>query len=285
MQTEKKPFYKTVFFWQILIGTLVVVGLVIGMLVMLRQGPGKSGGKSTEPLAESTAPPTEETLPPLPTTPYSPLDFYYEDGYMTLASGKSSLGVDVSVWQGDIDWQQVKSAGIEFAIIRVGYRGSKEGTLEIDTQAQKNYQGAKAAGLKIGAYFFSQAITPQEAVEEADFLMEQIRDWEIDMPLVFDWEFVGLDDRTAAMTAKPLTDCAVAFCERVLQKGYKPMVYFSQNHSRDGLILPELKDYGFWLAMYKDVMDYPYEIDMWQYTEEGTVPGIKGHVDLNLWIG
>ena len=131
---------------------------------------------------------TEPTLPPLPTNPYSTLDFYLEDGYMTCKSGKSTLGIDVSVWQGDIDWQQVKEAGMEFAMIRVGYRGSNEGTLHEDSMAQTYYQGAKAAGLKVGAYFFSQAVTPQEAVEEADYMLAKMEGWELDMPVVFDWE-------------------------------------------------------------------------------------------------
>lgn len=232
----------------------------------------------------TAAPTTEPTLPPPEANPYGPLDFQYDGWYLSCLAGKSVLGLDVSYYQKEVDWQAVRDAGFEFVIIRVGYRGFSAGELTPDTHAQLHYEGAKAAGLKIGAYLFSQAVSVEEAEEEADFLLAAIADWEVDMPVVFDWEYVSDTARTALMDARTLTDCTIAFCERVEAAGYEPMVYFNRNQGYRLLHLEELTDYGFWLALYNDRMTYPYKIDMWQYTSTGTVPGIEGDVDINLWF-
>jgi len=104
------------------------------------------------------------------------------------------------------------------------------------------------------------------------------------MPIVYDWEYIGDGARTDTMNARLLTDMVKAFCDTVREAGYDPMVYFGRSHSTDLLILSELVDYKFWLAMYNPIMDYPYKIEMWQYTETGSVPGIAGNVDVNLWL-
>ena len=230
--------------------------------------------------------PEPVTMPALVDNPYGPEDFTYdENGYLTCTAGKSVLGIDVSIHQGDIDWQQVKDAGIEFVMIRMGYRGyGSNGTIHSDSKARENYAGAKAAGLKIGGYFFSQAISVEEAMAEAYFLLGVIRGWELDMPLVFDWEPTGDDTRTANMDPRTLTDCATAFCRIMRRAGYEPMVYFNLSMSRDMLYLEELTGYDWWLARYADTMDFGYRVTMWQYTSEGSVPGIEGDVDLNLWF-
>lgn len=230
---------------------------------------------------ETTA---EPTLPPPEANPYGPNDFQYDGKYLTCLEGPSVLGIDVSVYQHDIDWQQVADAGVEFVMIRVGYRGYKTGEITPDKNAQQNYEGAKAAGLKIGVYLFSQAISLEEAQEEADWLLQQIADWEIDMPVVYDWEYMGAEERTGSMTARLLTDCTILFCEAVKAAGYEPMVYFNRHQAQDLLYLAELKEYPFWLAMYSDRMNYPYKVRMWQYTNQGKVPGIDTDVDINLWF-
>ena len=235
---------------------------------------------STEPV-ETTEEPTRETVP---TNPYSPEDFTTEGDYVNCIAGESQFGIDVSYWQGDIDWQQVKEAGVEFAMIRVGWRGSEQGILDIDEYAQQNYEGAKAAGIKVGCYFFSQSISPEEAVEEAEYVLERVKDWELDMPIVYDWEYISITSRTGLVGARLLTDCTIAFCERIRQAGYEPMIYFNANQSHKQMFLEELTEYPFWLAMYESEMDYPYKIDMWQYTDSGTIPGIDGNVDLNLYF-
>lgn len=223
--------------------------------------------------------------PDIPINPYGPIDFGYEGDYMACFGGEYMLGIDVSHWQTDVDWQQVKEAGITFVMIRVGQRGSEQGTLSEDRLFRQHYEGAKAAGLQVGCYFFSQAITPEEAAEEARYVLDRIGDWELDMPVAYDWEFMNSENaRTNGMEPRALTDCAIAFCEAVKEAGFRPMLYFNQEQARTSLYLEELTDYEFWLAMYSDDMTYNYQINMWQYTQAGTVPGISQDVDLNLYL-
>lgn len=225
--------------------------------------------------------PPETVLPP---NPFDETDFQYDGKYLTCLTQESALGIDVSAHQGKIDWQKVADAGVEFVMIRVGYRGYETGLLNEDTHAQSNYKGAKDAGLQVGAYFFSQAITPDEALEEAIFVLETVKDWQMDLPVVFDWEYMGQDSRTAQVSADTVMACIRAFNDRILQAGHSPMLYFNPYHAEHFLELEELADYPFWLAMYTDHMDYAYAVDMWQYTSEGEVAGIEGPVDLNLWF-
>lgn len=225
------------------------------------------------------------TLPPPTENVFTPMDFGYEGDYLTCLTDESVLGIDVSRYQGEIDWQQVKDAGVEFVMIRLGFRGyGSAGQLNEDPLAQANYEGAKAAGLKVGGYFFSQAITVDEAVEEAEYAMQVAKDWALDMPLVYDWECLAEDYRTVGVDARELTDYTKAFCDTVESAGYDSMIYFNPSQSHKQMYLEELVDYGFWLAMYTDQMDYPYKVDMWQYTNEGSVPGITGNVDINLFF-
>ena len=250
--------------------------LTLFVAAVLTSGrPNVSGGPAT----------TVTTLPPPEENVFTPMDFAYDGDYLTCTTQKSVLGIDVSKYQGDIDWEKVKQAGVEFVIIRVGGRGyGSSGVLYSDPKAQKNYEGAKAAGLKVGGYFFSQAITVAEAVEEANYTLELTKDWALDMPLVYDWECLADDYRTVGVSRRMLTDCTKAFCDTVEAAGHSPMVYFNPSQSRKEMHLEELVDYGFWLAMYSDKMDYPYKVDMWQYTNKGSVPGISGNVDINLFF-
>ena len=287
-RVKKKPLHKRPGFWVGIVTVLmmlVLAGWVMGMLLdggtLIRKPDPTTAPTSMERPTE-----TEETLPPPESNPYAPVDFEEDEDTkeITFLSGDAVKGIDVSFWQGEIDWQQVKDAGVEFVIIRVGGRGTSEGTLYFDDMAQSYYEGARAVGLKIGAYFFSQSVTVEEAIEEAEYTMELIKDWELEMPVVYDWEFIGDGARTDFISGRTLTDMAKAYCDTVEAAGYQPMVYFGRSHSMDLLHLEELVDYGFWLAMYNPIMDYPYKIDIWQYTDEGTVPGISGNVDLNLWF-
>ena len=228
--------------------------------------------------------PTGPTLPPPEANPYDRNDFQYnENNYLTCLAGKSIVGIDVSYHQGDIDWEQVRSSGVEFVMMRVGYRGYGEsGKLVEDTNFLANIQGALDAGLKVGVYFFSQALNLEEVEEEVDFLLERIEGYEIAMPVVYDWEYVSDEARTANMDARTLTDCSRHFCELIREAGYQPMVYFNRNQAAYLLHLEELTDYPFWLAAYTDRMGFPYKVDMWQYTDNGRVPGIDGPVDVDI---
>ncbi len=299
MKTEtKKQIY--VLLWCAL-GFVAV--LVVAALAALLLGEG-SGLQSTQPSSmgdtsqtteaggETTGP--QETEPTLPSNPYGPEDFAYDGNFLTCLSGSSVLGIDVSTFQRNIDWQAVKAGGIEFVIIRLGHRGTNIGVLFEDDMAKLHYEGAIQAGLKVGGYFFSQAITPEEAREEAQYCLEIIEGWQVEMPLVFDWEHIDEDCRTVNMDPRTLTDCAKAFCQTVEAAGYRSMVYFNQRQTMDEKLenwpvddryyLKELTDYGFWLAMYESEMTYPVKIQMWQYSCTGRVPGINGNVDLNIYF-
>lgn len=282
-QQPDKRWLKSPIFWTAVIGGVTCLCVLIFILAALggpRQTPTPTEN-TTQSVPTQT---TEETLPPPEANPIGLGDFAMENGYLTCLTTPSVLGIDVSEWQNKIDWQQVKAAGVEFAMIRVGWRGSEQGIIVEDTCARDNFAGAAAAGVKIGAYFFSQAVTVEEAKEEADYLLSFIQDWNVEMPVVYDWEFIDAESRTGNMDPRTLTDCTKAFCDTVAAAGYQPMVYFNINHSRENIYIRELTDYPFWLARYDTVLDYPYKVDMWQYTETGSVPGISGNVDINLYF-
>ena len=256
----------------------VAIVLVLAVLLLIR---------FQRPEVPETTPPTtveETTLPEPSANVFTPMDFAYDGPYLTCLTDVSIRGIDVSTFQKEIDFHQVKDAGFEFVMIRLGYRGTEQGGLFEDEWAQTNYLKAISAGLKVGGYFFSQAISVGEAVEEANFAMEIAKDWELEMPLVYDWEYVGEGYRSSHVDARMLTDCTLAFCQTVEAAGLEAMIYFNPDQSQKKMYLQELTDYRFWLAMYTDEMEYPYKVDMWQYTCTGTVPGVEGNVDINLYF-
>ena len=215
-------------------------------------------------------------------------DFGKTKGYITCKTEEAWLGIDVSVWQEEIDWETVAASGIKFAMIRVGYRGwGKDAKLQIDPRAEANLKGAKAAGLKVGVYFYSQATSAQEAIEEAKYVLELLDGQKLDMPVVYDWEVpANVDARTKNVKAKTIHASAMAFCKTIQEAGYQPMVYFNQWQGSRKYDLAELREAGveLWLAMYENSMTYEYKVQMWQYTETGRVPGIDGNVDIDLYF-
>jgi len=204
---------------------------------------------------------------------------YYKDG-----NKSSKIGVDVSKYQKDIDWAKVKASGIDYAILRVGYRGyGKEGKIVIDENFNEHIQGADAAGIPIGVYFFSEAVTKEEAQEEADTVINAIKGYNITYPVVFDTEYIpDSEARANGLTVEQLTEIAGAFCERIEKAGYEPMLYANEKWFLLHLDLRKLKQYPLWFAGYREQITFPYKIKMWQYTESGTVDGIAGNVDLNI---
>ena len=236
-----------------------------------------------EPTISETEP-ENPTIPPDP-NPYDRYDFQYNrHNYLLLQNLRSYPGVDVSAHQGSIDWEAVAASGIRFAMIRLGYRGYGTGKLVEDEYAKKNLQGAKDAGLDVGAYFFSQALNIREADEEIKFMLNILGEQYLDMPIVLDWEIPTNDARTAGMDGRTLTDIQLHFCSVMAEKGYQPMVYFNWYQSEHMYVLSELEDYPFWLALYQDRMTYPWKVELWQYTDKGRVPGISGNVDLNVYM-
>ena len=214
--------------------------------------------------------------------PYRPEDFVTVDGYVTCTAGPTRRGLDVSSYQEDIDWERVRAEGFDFAFIRIGYRGYSVGNIFPDERARENLAEAKAAGFDVGVYFYAQAISVEEAKEEARWCLDFLGSEALQLPVVYDWEYVGPAARTGGMDKATLTECVKTFCTTVQEAGFQPMVYFNKHVSQDLLDLEALSEYPFWLAQYKEQMDYPYQVDFWQYTEEGKVPGIEGDVDIDL---
>ena len=209
-----------------------------------------------------------------------------DQGWVTYetSQGSAKIGVDVSAYQENIDWEKVANSGIDFAMIRCGYRGYSKGVVVEDKLFRKNIKGALDAGLDVGVYFFSQATNVWEAQEEADYVLEAIEGYDITYPVAFDWEFIdGVSRaRTNGMEADDITRCAGAFCDMVAEAGYETLIYFNQDLGYLYYELDVLKNYTFWLAEYRESPNFYYHFDLWQYTHRGKVPGIEGYVDLNL---
>ncbi len=200
-------------------------------------------------------------------------------------------GIDVSTHQGEeINWAKVKTSGADFVFIRGGYRSVDDGSLHEDAQFETNMKGAKKAGLMIGVYFYSQALTPDEAIEEADFLLKLVKRYDIDLPLVIDFELYHggrLENKIEAgdlYAASLYHDIVLAFCERVESKGYESMVYANADmltHYMDYTILTD--DATLWLANYGKSTDLEPLYQFWQCSQESIVGGIPGKVDQNFW--
>ena len=204
---------------------------------------------------------------------------YYENNVKV-----SMAGIDVSKWQYDINWKKVAAAGIDYAIIRLGYRGTAaEGNTAMDPYFEQNIKGALDAGLHVGVYYFTQAITVEEAIAEANIVIDALKGYNITFPVVYDTEYRE-GGRANDLPNELRTACAKAFCDTVLAAGYTPVIYTSTNWSILNLNLEELTNYDLWYAYYGNPEDlyYPYEYTMWQYTDSGKVDGINGAVDMNI---
>lgn len=195
----------------------------------------------------------------------------------------SHMGIDVSKYQGRINWQKVAAEGVEFVFLRLGLRGYESGKLVEDETFQANIKGATEHGIKVGVYFFSQAITEEEAVEEANFVLERIAPYNIECPVVFDVEKVGSSSaRMNQLTPQERTDVTIAFLDTIEAAGYKSMFYHNMETALLLLELERLKDYDRWFAYYGEELYYPYAYGVWQYSEKGRIDGISAEVDMNI---
>jgi GH25 family lysozyme M1 (1,4-beta-N-acetylmuramidase) len=214
------------------------------------------------------------------------MDHFSRDGEFIVydGPGRAIRGVDVSYYQGDIDWAAVADAGVEFAMIRVGYRGYSEGIIYEDVKARVNIEGALAAGLDVGIYFFSQALNIREAIEEALFVLDIIEGYNISLPVAFDWERIGggNEARTDDLDSETLTDSALAFCRLIEASGYEAAVYFYRSLGYFEYQLGRLSDFWFWVGAPGEYPDFYYEHLIWQYSYTARIPGIDHDVDLNL---
>lgn len=204
---------------------------------------------------------------------------FNEDG--VLQTGKESLGIDVSKWQGNIDWKAVANSGVKFAIIRCAYRGASTGVIVEDPYFRQNIKGATANGIKVGVYFFTQAINEYEAVEEASTALGLVAGYNLAYPIFIDTEAAS-NGRANGLDVSTRTNVVKAFCETVRNAGYKPGIYASKSWYNTKLNMSQLNAYHIWVAQYSTTCTYTGRYDMWQYTSTGSIPGIVGNVDLNI---
>ena len=193
-------------------------------------------------------------------------------------------GIDVSEYQGDIDWQQVYDSGVRFALIRVGGRGyGSSGETFIDGHFEKNIEGAHEAGLKVGVYFFSQAVTVDEARQEAELVIEALGGFKPQLPVFFDWEYIRDDEaRTDGVSGAELTELALTFCKTVEKAGLDAGVYLYPDVAYNSYTLRSICGYTLWYAYPAHSPEFYYAHDYWQYSFEGTVPGIDARCDLDM---
>ena len=230
-----------------------------------------------------------DELDGVPLTSFSKSQFSKdEQGRVTYSGGYFTHGIDVSGHKGEIDWEAVAGDGIDFAIIRAGnrfYGKNSSGALASDSWFETNMEGAIAAGLDVGAYFFSNAITVEEAIEEADMLLAKLEPYRehVTYPVVCDWEYLGGNDsRAYGVDAKVITQCIDAFCNRVKEAGYTPMLYFNKYCGYVKMDLSKLTQYHFWYAEYANYPSSIYDFQFWQYSSSGKVAGIGSNVDMDL---
>ncbi len=203
--------------------------------------------------------------------------------YVVDGQSMTIKGIDVSQFQGIIDWNRVANDGVEFAFIRLGYRGYQSGKLNMDKYFYRNLEGAKAAGIDVGVYFYSQAKNYSEGIAEAQYVLRALEGYELDYPVAFDIEGPPASSaRTYYTSNQQFTDAAIGFCDTIAAGGYDPMVYSYAKFIAENLYLDQLTAYPMWMAMYYNEPFYPYEMDIWQYSCTGRVDGISGDVDLNM---
>lgn len=226
----------------------------------------------------------------VPKNSYETDNFFIDNGdfmyyHNNEGERESIVAIDVSAFQEYVDWEQVKDSGVDMAIIRVGYRGYGSGKIVDDEMFESHIEEAIDAGLKVGVYFYSQAINYDEGVEEAKYVLKAIKKYKVKGPVVIDTEMVYDDDaRTKDIDNTARTDGIIGFCETVKEKGYTPMIYSNRNWFAQSLDMTRLGDYKLWLAQYANEPDFPYWYNGWQYTDGGYIYGIDGPVDINVWF-
>lgn len=280
--------------------TVFLIGLVAGMLILHLAD--SNNPQETEPekpfemkvseerhITNVYIPKRERILGQIPKNPYIMENFVLEDGYMTYRNEDgekiSHLGIDLSYHNQMVDWDKLASSGVEFVMLRCGYRGYTEGGLVKDEKFEEYAAEANRVGIALGVYFFTQSVTVDEAKEEANFVLDLIKDYDISYPVALDTEYVN--DESARTNETEIEDdlrseMAIAFCERIKEAGYYPIIYSSENWIRRNMNLEMLSDYDFWAAQYQEENDFLYDFTIWQYTEKGSIPGVNEDVDLDI---
>lgn len=205
--------------------------------------------------------------------------FYDDENY------KIRQGIDISRHDKKVNWQKVKKAGFDFVILRAAWRGYESGILHEDENFKKNIQGAISAGFDVGLYVFSQAINEKEAEEEANFVLDLIKDYKITLPVVFDPENIGWEEaRTDNVSGEQFTKNAIVFCSKIKETGYEPMIYANLTWQMQRFDLEQLSEYKMWYAEYSDAPQTPYHFDFWQHYSPKRVSGVQKKCDVDIMI-
>lgn len=218
---------------------------------------------------------------------YVPELFYREKNKMFYNDENFSVrqGIDISRHDKKVNWQKVKKNGFDFVILRAAWRGYESGILHEDENFRKNIQGAISAGFDVGVYVFSQAINEKEAAEEADFVLDLIKDYKITLPVVFDPENIGWEEaRTDNVSGEQFTKNAIVFCNKIKEAGYEPMLYANLTWQMQRFDLSQLSEYKMWYAEYSDFPKTPYHFDFWQHFSPKRVPGVQKKCDVDIMI-
>ncbi len=273
---------------------LLVVVIIVISAVMLARGPRTSSVELLEKDGNTAKVNDmyegDMTIPyyDIRTSNYNPEDFEEKNGVVTYA-GDSFVGINVSQKAGEIDWNAVAESGVEFAMIRVGYRGNDKGRLSLDSNFEANITGATEAGLPVGVYFYSKAVTDTEAEEEANFVLEQIRPYQMTYPVAIFWEYDRKDSgevdeksRTVRCNGDQVTGFIQTFLKKIKTVGYKTAFYADKKMGYESLDLSRLTDHDMWYAEYQPAPSFYYDYKMWQYTKDGEVPGISKPVPITI---
>ena len=276
----------------LILSALALIVSIAALFFALRpeqaEEPPAPSPSTEEPVTFRFGDRTLTALEGMPLNPYDRSAFTVDDqGRLTYEKDgkRAKTGVDVSIYQGEVDWPAVAADGIDFAIIRAGNRAWGTGVLMEDSKFVGNMEGAIAAGLDVGAYYFSNAITVAEAEEEAEAFLARLEPYKehITYPVVCDWEYLGGNDsRAYGVDGRIITQCIDAFCKKVAEAGYTPMIYFNEYCGYIKMDLSKLTDYQFWFAQYSDAPSCFYDFQFWQYSSKGKVAGIGSAVDMNL---
>lgn len=275
---------------------LLVIVLVAVAVVTLVRGPrdspvevlSKNGSGQLEVIDQYEG---KMTIPDfdIRTSSYKPDSFVDRNGVITYEGGDSYVGINVNSQMGEIDWGKVAESGVDYAMIRVGYRQDKRGKIVLDTNFEANITGARDAGLPVGVYFFSKAVTDAEAEEEATFVLEQIKGYNISYPIAIYWKYDLNDDgtrkqdsRTVGCNGDQVTGFINTFCKKIKTAGFTASYYCDKTMGYEELDLEQLQDYDMWYAEFRPAPSFHYDFKMWQYTAAGSVPGVSGEVPITI---
>ena len=282
-------------FFVVVIAVLAVIIVIVSAVVLLK-GPRDAlveplGTTETGELEVNDLYEGKMTIPnfDFPKNSYKPDSFVENNGVVTYEDGDSFMGINVNSKLGDIDWQKVKESGVSFVMIRVGYRGNERGKISPDENFITNIEGALEAGLPVGVYFYSKAVTDAEAEEEASFVLDQIKGYSVTYPIAYYWEYdrkndgtVDQNSRTVRCNGEQVTGFIDTFCSKISGSGFDASFYCSKSMGYESLDLSRLSNYDMWYSELHSKPSFYYDFAMWQYTKEGDVPGISQKVPITI---